>query len=573
MHRKAPPKSALIKISSIPQLYRNVNRWTEIITVLSKYGLADWLSRVPLDFAKGLIKSKGGETLARHTHEARIRMALVELGPTFIKLGQLLSTRPDVVGVKLVEELTRLQTEVPADTPKVAREIIEGELGQPIDDLFAEFEDHPLASASIGQVHCAKLKTGEEVVVKVQRRGIEKKVREDLDILAGMAQLAERVPEFAPYRPVATVGEIQRALRRELDYGREERNLQQFSMQFADHPMVRIPKPYGELSTPRVLTMERIDGIKLSESARLVDAGFDLEAVARRGAELYMQMIFEHGVYHGDPHPGNIVLLTGNVIGLLDFGNVGRIEERLREDIEDLLLAIISRDDQHVSQIVMRIGATPSNLDEAALRADVADFVADYGTQSLDRFDLSGALNAIMEMVRRYEIVLPTQVAMLIKTLITLDGTARLLNPRFSLMEVMAPFRQKILWRRFSPARRMKKLHRLYTELEFLAEVLPRRVVEIIDQVRSGTLDVHLEHHGLSPSVNRLVLGLLASALFLGSSLMLSRNVPPLLFREESFLGLHNLSILGLTGCAVSLYLGLRLLRAIGRSGHLDSKD
>ena len=573
MHRKAPPKRALIKISSIPQIYRNVNRWTEIITVLSKYGLADWLSRVPLDFAKGLIKSKEGETLARHTHEARIRMALVELGPTFIKLGQLLSTRPDVVGVKLVEELTRLQTDVPADPPQIVREVIEGELGQPINDLFAEFEDRPLASASIGQVHRAKLKTGEEIVVKVQRRGIEQKVREDLDILAGMAQLAERVPEFAPYRPVATVGEIQRALRRELDYGREERNLQQFSMQFSDHPMVRIPRPYGELSTPRVLTMEWIDGIKLSDSARLADSGFDLEAVARRGAELYMQMIFDHGVYHGDPHPGNIVILTGDVIGLLDFGNVGRIEERLREDIEDLLLAIVSRDDQHVAQIVMRVGSTPPNLDEAALRADVADFVADYGTQSLDRFDLSGALNAIMEMIRRYEIVLPTQVAMLIKTLVTLNGTVRLLNPQFSLMEVMAPFRQKILWRRLSPARRMKKLHRLYTELEFLAEVLPRRLVEIIDQVRSGTLDVHLEHHGLSPSVNRLVLGMLASALFLGSSLMLSRNVPPLLFHEKSFLGLHNLSILGLTGCVVSLVLGLRLLRAIGRSGHLDSND
>ena len=573
MHRKSPPRRRLIGLSSIPQIYRNLNRWTEIITVLSKYGLANWLSRLPLEFAKGLLKDNRGETLAHHTHEARIRMALTELGPTFIKLGQLMSTRPDVVGVKLAEELRRLQCDVPADNPKIVRETVEYELGQPIEDLFAYFDDEPLASASIGQVHRAKLQSGEQVAVKLQHEGIESKVREDLDILAGMAQLAERLPEFAPYRPVATVAEIQRALRRELDFGREERNLLQFYIQFADHAIVRIPKPYGELSTPRVLTMELIEGIKLSDTPSIVDGGFDAEQLAHRGAELYMQMIFDNGVYHADPHPGNLLVLSGNVIGLLDFGNVGRLDDRLREDFEEMLLAIVGRDAEHLAQIITRVGNVPHDLDERALRADVADFVADYGTQSLERFDLSGALNEILEMIHRYEISLPGQAVLLIKTLVTLDGTARLLSPKFNLIEVMTPFRKKILWRRLSPARRMKKLHRLYSEFEYLAEVLPRRMLEIMDQVRQGKLDVHLEHRGLSPSVNRLVLGMLASALFLGSSLMLSQNVPPLLFREESVLGLRNISILGLSGCLISLLLGLRLLRAIGKSGHLDSHD
>ena len=573
MHRKASTKLGLLNISAIPQFYRHVNRWTEIIGVLSKYGLADWLSRVPIDFAKGLLKSKAGESLTHHTHEARIRMALTELGPTFIKLGQLLSTRPDVVGVKLAEELSRLQSDVPADPPKTVRATVEHELGQPIEDVFADFDEVPLASASIGQVHAARLNSGEEVVVKVQRKGIQKTVQKDLEILGGMAQLAERLPEFTPYRPVATVAEFQRALRRELDFGREERNLQQFSTQFAHQTSVCIPKPHSELCTPHVLTMEKLEGIKLSDTAALLAADCDLKELARRGGELYMQMIFDHGMFHADPHPGNLLILPGNVIGLFDFGNVGRIDERLREDIEEMLLAIISQDAGHLTRIVMRVGATPPDLDEVLLTSDLGDFVADYGTQSLTRFDLSGALNEITEMIRRHEITLPTQVAMLIKTLITLDGTARLMNPRFSLVEVMAPFRHKLMWRRLSPARRIKKLHRLYNELEYLAEVLPHRLMEIVDQIRTGRLDVHLEHRGLAPSVNRLVMGMLASALFLGSALMLSRNVPPLFFQNESHFGLHDVSILGLGGCVVSLLLGLRLIRAIGKSGHLDSRD
>ena len=189
--------------------------------------------------------------------------------------------------------------------------------------MFADFDEVPLASASIGQVHAARLRSGEEVVVKVQRKGIQKTVQKDLEILAGMAQLAERLPEFAPYRPVATVAEFQRALRRELDFGREERNLQQFSTQFADQASVCIPKPHSELSTPHVLTMEKLEGIKLSDSAALLAADCDLEEIARRGGELYMQMIFDHGTFHADPHPGNLLILPGNVIGLFDFGNVG----------------------------------------------------------------------------------------------------------------------------------------------------------------------------------------------------------------------------------------------------------
>ena len=562
-----------MKISSIPQIYRNVKRWTELISVLSKYGLADWISRVNLEFAKDQLKASDGEAIARNTREARIRLALTELGPTFIKFGQLLSTRPDLVGVALAEELAKLQSNVPADPPEQVRTLVESELGQPIDDLFTEFDDRPIASASIGQVHAASLANGEGVVVKVQHHGIESTVREDLDVLTGLALLAERIPEFAPYRPAATVAEMARTLRRELDFGREERNLQQFATIFKDNPTVRIPRPLTELCTGRILTMERITGIKLTETERLIAEGFDLNEIARRGSQLYLQMIFAHGFYHADPHPGNIVLLTGNIIGLLDFGMVGRIEERLREDIEEMLLAIVNQDVLILTSLIKKVGTTPPVLDEGALAVDVADFVGQYATQSLDQFDLGGALTDMTQIIHRHQITLPPQVGMLIKTLVTLEGTTKTLNPQFSLMEVMRPFHRSMLLKRMSPSRQLRKLHRFKFHLEQLAEDLPARLTMILDQIRTGKFDVHLDHRGLEPSVNRLVLAMMASSLFLGSSLLLSQEVPPLLFPVSSYLGLHRLSLLGLSGCVVSILVGLRVLWAIGKTGHLDRRN
>ena len=561
-----------MKITAIPQIYRNVNRLREILSVFSKYGLADGISRLNLDFAKGLLKNRDGEALARHTRERRVRMALEELGPTFVKLGQILSTRPDLVGRSLAEELKQLQDQVPADPPETVHEIVEDELGQPIEDLFTEFDDRPLASASIGQVHRARLKSGEDVVVKVQHAGVQDVVRKDLEVLTGLAQLLERLPEFAPYRPIETVAEFQRTLRRELDFGREERNLHQFATRFQHNPHVRIPQPFTELSTPRVLTMERLEGIKLSQAERLVEEGCDRQALACRGAELYMQMIFVDGFYHADPHPGNVLVLTGDKIGLLDFGMIGRIDERLREDMEDLLVAVVQRDPVQLASVIERIGQVPIGLDDAALQADLADYVAHYGAQSLERLVLADALEEMIDIIHRYHIRLPPQVAMLLKVFITLEGTSRLLCPTFSLLQVIQQHQRNTLLRRWSPARRLRKLQRIYGEVERLVEVLPRRIVDIMEQIQAGRFDVHLDHRGLEPSVNRLVLGMLASALYMGSALMLSQRVPPLLFQSPSIFGLHEVSVLGVGGIAVAILLGLRLLRAIGKSGHLDRR-
>lgn len=552
-----------MKISSLPQIYRNSTRMLDVGTVLGKYGLANWLSRLDIRIGQDLFKSADGEILARYNPPTRIRLALTELGPTFIKLGQVLSTRPDLVGVALAEELQHLQQEAPADSPKVVRATIEKELGQPVDELFAEFDELPLASASIGQVHRARLQNGQPVVIKVQHAGIEQKIRIDLDILSGLADLAENIPEFKNYRPRATVAEFQRTLLRELDFGREERHMQEFAHNFLDDPRVRIPHAFPELTTGRVLTMECIEGIKLSERQRLAGAKFDLVETARRGAELYIEMIFTHGFYHADPHPGNLVVLEGNVIGLLDYGMVGRIDDKLREDIEEMLLAIVQRDPPLLTSVITRIGRVPAGMDQAALAVEITDFVSHYATQRLDEFNLSAALNEMTEIIRRFQIMLPAQIALLLKVLVMLEGTSRQLSPKFNLIEVIEPYQKQMIWRRLSPARQVRKFRRLYRELELLADVLPRGLIEIIEQIQSGKFDVHLDHRGLEPSVNRLVLGMLTSALFLGSSLLLSHQVPPVI---------QKVSVLGAVGCTVSMALGLRLLRAINKSGHLDRR-
>lgn len=552
-----------MKISSLPHYYRNVARWQKILAVLSKYGLADWIAGLDLEFAKGIFKDRDGSALAKHTREARIRLAITELGPTFIKFGQVLSTRPDLIGVPLADELTCLQTEVPPDPPEVVRATVESELGQPLDEVFAEFDEVPIGSASIGQCHRARLVTGESVVVKVQRSGILETVRVDLEILAGLATLAEGLPDFVFYRPRAVVAEFQRMLLRELDYGREERNMQQFAQDFADSKTVRIPKSYPDLCTGRVLTMECLEGVKLAEAENLEHAGFDLEEVARRGAEMYLQMIFCNGFYHADPHPGNLLLLKDNVIGLLDFGMVGRIDETLQDQIDEMFLAIASADADRLTLLITRIGQVPPQLDHAGLSLEVSDFVAFYGNQPLESLKLGAVLNEMTEIIRRFHVMLPARISLLIKVFVMLDGTARKLSPRFSLLEVMQPYRKKMAWRRISPGRRLKKIQRIYGELEYLAQHAPRRIGDIVQQLQAGKFDVHLDHRGLEPSVNRLVLGMLASALFLGSSMLISYRV----------MAINGISILGYSGALTSLFLGLRLLHAINKSGHLDRRD
>lgn len=558
-------------LSSIPQLYRNMRRLTEIISVFSKYGLADWLSRIHVGFVNYRFKTMDGDVIAHLSQPARWRMALIELGPTFIKLGQILSTRPDVIGVALANELSSLQSQVPPEDYDSIRATVESECGVPILETFQSFSEEPIAAASIGQVHAARLPDGRDVVVKVRREGIERKVATDLDIIAGLAQLAERIEEYRPYQPVALVRQLSAAMLSELDFRNEQHNLTQFRRMFRHNKTVHIPQPEPTLCSCRMLTMERLYGIKLNE---LNGAGnCDRGRLARRGAQLYLRMMFEHGFFHADPHPGNIVILQNDVIGLMDFGLVGRITPAIRDDVQSMLYSIVSDDLPQLIRVIRRVGNCPANLDESQLSNDLASFIGRYSTQDLARFETTAALQDFLGLVRRHRITLPADVSGLIKVLVTLDGTSRALAPDFNLMQIMRPFLRRLMISRLSPIRQARQLGQFLMQMERLAESMPHRIEAILEQIQTGKFDVHLDHRRLGPSVNRLVMGLLTSALFLGSSLMLSYNVPPIILPGKGVWGIHDLSLLGLTGCLASMMLGFRLVWAIRKSGNLDRTE
>ena len=553
-----------MKFAALTRLERNAHRVKEVLSVLAKYGLADWVKDWNYAWIQERIQTVDGQHIPDLKIEERIRLSFTELGTTFIKLGQVLSTRPDLVGPDVARELAHLQTAAPSDPPEVIRKVIETELGKPISTLFAHFEEVPLASASIAQAHLARLHSGEEVVVKVQHANILETITPDLDILAGLAELSEKhSSSIRLYQPGAVVRQFRRTLLRELDFTFELRNLEEFARNFADDDTVRFPRPYRELSGKRVLTMERLDGILGNNQPALAASGVDLNEFARRGATMYLQMIFRDAFYHADPHPGNLMLLPDGVVGVLDCGMVGRLDEQLAEGVEEMLMAVVMHNSADLGEIILRLGSAPPEAAREQLRADLTDFVADYVGQSVQDMNLSAALNSLLEIIQRYNIALPPPLSLLLRTLVELEGTAEQLSPAFSLAEVISPFYETMLKRRLSVRRMMGRLQHAYRDWERLIQSLPRDVGDVLKRVREGTFSVHLDHRHLDPIINRLVLGLVTTAMILGSSLLWGMKAPP---------SIKGISIFGGAGYLISMYLCFRLLRAIKKSGDINSK-
>ncbi len=534
-----------------------LKRITEIARVLGHYGLAEWVHKIPSREIRDLLASPETQSLGKRPWEERVRLAMTDLGTTFVKLGQALSTRPDLVGPELAMELRKLQSETPADPPEVVIGVIQSEMGKPPGELFSEFEPVAFASASIGQVHRARLHNGKAVVIKVQHDGIEEKIRPDLDLLLALAQVVEKyIPASRAYQPTTTVTDFRRTLLHELDFQAERRNLQQFAHNFAREPAVHIPEVYPECSGRRVLTMEMLNGIPGSKQKELHESGADLNEFAHRAAQMYLDMIFRDGFYHADPHPGNYIMLPGNVVGVLDFGMVGRIDDSLRENLEDILIALSNGDADGLTELFLQSASPPPDINEAAFRADVSDYLAEYAYQSVKDINLGGALDELTAIIRRHCLILPQGMALLLKTLIMLEGSARELSPRFNLMELVVPYKSRMIRDRFKPRRWINKFRRVYRDVDHLITNGPRDLAKFLDQIRAGKVVVQLEHQHLQAAVNRLVIGILTGALFLGSSQLWSQNISPLLF---------GVSVPGAMGCLLALAMGGLLLRVISR--------
>jgi len=550
-----------VRLSSLPHFKRNAARFTTIIKVLGKYGLAGWLKMSDPEFLKKLFKSRDGDVISGLPGGKRARLAATELGPTFIKLAQILSTRADLVGPDISSELEKLQANVPPDPEEVVRKQVEAELGATPEELFASFDYTPLGSASIGQVHSATLPDGREVVVKVQHPDIEARIREDLDILEGLAGLAEEfAKDLRNINPRATVREFRKTLLRELDYRRELRNLEAFARNFDKQDEVHFPYPVPEHSSRRVLTMEKLVGTGLREIESLDEGRVDRGALALTGANVYLDMIFRDGFYHADPHPGNLLVLEDGTLGILDCGMTGRVDDRTMEDLGGLMIAAVNQDSDDLVYYVSRLGSLPADLDRDQLEIDLGEFLGEYSKNSLESLDVANAIEDGVAIIRNHGVRLRPNISLLLKVLVMLEGTSRLLDREFSLAEILDPYVKKTLRRRLSPRENLKRMVTMAKDWDRLLRGFPRHANQILERVDRGQLQVNLEHRHLDTAVNRLALGILAAALYIGSSMILAAEVKPLLL---------GVSVFGVLGSLFGLFLGFVLLKAIHRSSDL----
>jgi len=551
-------------LTPVQKLERDANRVKEILGVSVRYGLSDYVETIPVPGGRAFLEAVADAEVANEPKEVRVRLALTELGPTFIKVGQLLATRADLIGPELASELSKLHADTPFDDPEVVVATIEKELGRPIGDVFSTFDPEAFASASIAQVHLATLWSGEMVVVKVQREGIQAKVEADLSIMESLAELAEgRSETYKDWQLVRLVKEFKRSILHELDFYRELRNLETFQRNFEDDQTVHFPRTWPEYSSRRVLTMEHLEGPLGTDVAALQNAGVDLNEFAQRGARVYLQMIFRDAFYHADPHPGNLTLLPGGVVGILDCGMVGRVDEGLRDDLESLVAAIADGDvDALTTNLWVQTKGQPEQAKDE-LRNDIADLLAE-SKRPIGSMDIGIILDGVLAIFRKYRVAPRPGLTQLIRMLVMLDGTARRLSPDFSLQSILEPYQAEAIRRRLEPNRVWKRLQRSFIEWDKLIQILPGELTSTMQRIRTGEFRVGLEHRHLDSVVNRLVLGILTASLILGSSLLWSLKAPPLI---------KDVSLLGLAGFIAACVLGSVLYRSIKVSGKTVPKD
>jgi ubiquinone biosynthesis protein len=560
------------KIGVIGRTYRHLNRYRQILAILFKYGFGDLVDRLNLDqyieIGLQMISRKRRERVEKLTRSERLRLAFEELGSTYIKLGQALSTRPDLIPSDFIHELSKLQDNVPPFPFTEVKNIIESEFDLPLDKLFTFFDEKPLASASIGQVHKACLENGDDVAVKIQRPKIKKVIEVDLEIMLHLATLMERhIEEMALYRPVKIVEEFARSLEKETDYAIEASNIERFSRNFLDDSTIYVPRVFHERSTERVITMEFVDGIKVSDIDRLEAAGLDRKAITARGADLILRQVFDHGFFHADPHPGNIFVLDENVICLLDFGMAGFVDRTTREDFADLIDAVVNRDEHRATQMLLKFTTWELEPDVRRLEREVADFMGKHLYKPLKDINIGTLINNLFELVSIHQLRISPDIFLVMKALSTVEGVALMLDPEFDMIAQATPFIKNIKLARLYPERIASDIFRTGKDLLQFLQQFPKDVLEISRLLKQNKLTVKMEHQGLSAILsthdqisNRISFSIIIAALIVGSALIVISKTPPFIF---------GISLIGIIGFLAAAIMGIWLLVAILKKGRL----
>ncbi len=551
--------------------YHQAMRLRHIAVVLLKYGYDDLAQYLPLPRAARLPLKRirvQQAAMQQLSQPERLRRACEELGPTFVKLGQLAAARTRILPLEFTDELAKLQDQVSPLPFSAMRIVIEEELDRPLIKVFASVEETPIGSASIAQVHRAKLLTGEEVVIKVQRPGIQKTVREDLAILRQLASLAEaHLPEWRLHQPVALVDELARSLEKEMDFTSEAAHLERFAWQFRDEPTIYLPTVFLELTRPRVLVMEYVNGIKVSKIGELDAAGFDRGELSSRIADLVMKQIFTHGFFHADPHPGNLRIMPDRRVCFLDFGMMGYLDLRTREAFVDFVWGIARRSETSVATALLKLTESDTEPERGMFETDVAEFMHRHFYRAAGEIHFGNLVAQLARLTGKHRLRLPPDLVVMLRALSLTEELVRQLNPEHNLIAQAKPFMKRTRMERVRPRRLITSALEFAQEVGETARELPNEVRRIISQIKTGNARVNFRHEGLEPatnaferSTNRLSFALVVAALIISSSLIIRANVPPMW---------GDVSVLGLVGYLLAGLMGFWLLISILRHGKM----
>ncbi len=560
------------KIGVLGRTYRNFSRYRQILSILFRYGFDDLVERLKIDqyieIGLQMISRHKRENVEKLTRAERMRLLFEELGPTFIKFAQILSTRPDLIPADVIQEFEKLQDDVPPFSFSEAKEIIESELGGDLDNFFSSFEETPLASASIAQVHKAVLADGEIVAVKIQRPGLKKIIEVDLEIMLHLASLMEKnIEEISFQKPTRVVEEFARTLERELDFGTEAASMERVAGQFLNDRTIYIPKVYSDVSGMRVLTMEYVDGIKVSDIDKLEKAGLDLKKITARGADFVMKQVFEFGFFHADPHPGNVFVLPNNVVCVLDFGMTGSVDKRQRALFVDIMETLARKDAEKCARLMLELGEYDEEPDVRALEKEIDDFMGRHLFKSLKDIDLARLIQDLLDIATNNKIRIPPVIFLMMKAFAAMEGIARLLDPEFDMIAYAEPFIKRAKLARYAPENIASDLFTVVSDSMHVFQALPREILQVTRLIRQNKMTINMEMRwidtflrDLDQASNRLSFSIIIAALIIGSAYLLAYSTPPLVYE---------ISLIGLIGFSAAAVLGIWLLIAILKKGML----